>query len=191
MKHHKHQTKKAQHPPSRALITALGSVSKARQSLGANGHPNSADSLALVVVCRRKARLAPAHMSPRAQRAEQRHAKNAATMLQTAWRGKSERMNRQKQAAAATKIQCRYRGNRIRANLPIPDDDDDDEEDDPAGSVPSAPLPPALRGRSGTGAVPTASVEEENVRELLLQVRLQTIMVWPGSCDHVVDGCCM
>ena len=91
-------------------------------------------------------------------------------MLQTAWRGKSERINRQKQAAAATKIQARYRGNRTRANPPIPDSDD--EVDDPAVAIPSAPLPPMLRGRLGTGAVPATSAEEENVRELLLQVCL-------------------
>ena len=93
-------------------------------------------------------------------------------MLQTAWRGKRERINRRQQAESATKIQARYRGNRARANLPIPDSDGDDEVDDPAAAIPSAPLPPALRGRLGAGAVPETSAEEENVRELLLQVCL-------------------
>ena len=72
----------------------------------------------------------------------------------------------QKQTEAATKIQAVFRGHEVRVNPPIPVSDSDDEEDDPAGAVPTAPLPPALRGSEG----PTVTVEEQNVRELLLQV---------------------
>jgi hypothetical protein len=93
-------------------------------------------------------------------------------MLQTAWRGKCVRAEKQKQTEAATKIQSVFRGHKARANPPVPSDGSD--EDDPTSAVPVAPLPPVLRGRQGSQSVPAVSVEEQNVRELLLQVCLQT-----------------
>ena len=68
-------------------------------------------------------------MSPRAQRAEQRHARNAAIMVQTHWRGKQARdahvgrlADKREQEAAAVKIQAVYRSSAARR--PIPDDDE-------------------------------------------------------------------
>ena len=113
----------------------------------------------------RKPRLGPAHMSPRAQRAEQRHARNAATMVQTHWRGKQARdahqdrmSERREQEAAAVKIQSVYRGSVVRR--PIPDADSDEEEE--VVVVAAAPLPPGLR--AGAAASPP---EDEHLRALL------------------------
>lgn len=94
--------------------------------------------------------------------------------MQTAWRGKSERMKRQEETEAAKKIQAVARGNAARKNYPPPVPTDESSEDEP-GAPPTDPYAHELeqKGSRRTG-VPTVSGEEHNVRELLLQVCLPT-----------------
>ena len=110
-------------------------------------------------------------------------------MLQTAWRGKCVRMEKKKQTEAATKIQATFRGHAARANRPVPTGDSD--EDDPTSTIPVALPPPVRRGRQGSQSVPAVSAEEQNVRELLLQVCLQRKQHTDRLLRSFVGVCCL